>query len=72
MTCRCADVIELWDKEAKEYADGHLDQVEVRADGWEVVYRCASTGVRWLEDYPHSEEHGGGPMRLRQLPEFSP
>lgn len=59
--------MELWDGEAKTYAERHLDQVEVRADGWEVEYRCVATGLHWLEDYPYSEEHGGGPMRLRQL-----
>lgn len=67
MMCRCDEVSELWDDEAKGYADLHLEQVEVRGDGWEVVYRCPSTGVRWLEEYPYSHEHGGGPMRLRQL-----
>ena len=72
MTCRCTDVIELWDDEAKAYADVHLQQVEVRAEGWEVLYRCPTTSARWLEDYPHSEEHGGGPMRLRQLSDLSP
>lgn len=67
MICRCTDLMELWDGEAKPYADRHLDQVEVRADGWGVVYRCSATGLYWLEDYPHSEEHGGDPLRLRQL-----
>ena len=65
--CRCADTAELWDAEAKRYADQHLEQTEVRAEGWEVLYRCPNTGVEWLEDYPRGEEHGGGPMRLRRL-----
>ena len=69
MKCKCRDVTELWDEEAKQYADGHLEEVEVRADGWEVLYRCPVTGRKWLEDYPRSEEHGGGPLRLRQLEE---
>lgn len=60
------EVIELWDSEAKLYAATHLDRVDVRADGWEVLYVCHDTGARWLQDYPHGEEHGGGPMRLRQ------
>lgn len=67
MTCRCDSVSELWDKEAKEYADEHLEELEVRASGWEVIYKCPVTGHRWLEDYPRSGEHGGGPMRLRRL-----
>jgi len=67
MICRCADLQQLWDEEAKAYIDEHLEEVEVRAAGWEVVYRCPITGRQWLEDYPHGELHGGGPMRLRRL-----
>jgi immunity protein 27 of polymorphic toxin system len=69
MTCQCGEVSELWDDAAKRYAAEHLEQVEVRANGWEVVYRCPVTGRLWLEDYPRSAEQGGGPMRLRQLAE---
>jgi hypothetical protein len=65
--CRCGEVTELWDAEAKRYADEHLTQQEVRADGWEVLYACAATGARWLEDWPRSAEHGGGPCRLRRV-----
>ena len=71
MRCRCEEITELWSDEAKSYADEHLEQVEVRADGWEVLYRCPVTGRQWLEDYPRGEEHGGGPMRLRRLEEGS-
>ncbi len=70
MICRCEDLTELWDEEAKSYADWHLEQVEVRAGGWEILYRCPKTGRRWLKDYPHGEEHGGGPVKLRQLLPF--
>jgi Immunity protein 27 len=65
--CRCANAVELWDAEAKRYADEHLDEVEVRAEGWEVLYRCPQTNAIWLEDYPRGAEHGGGPMHLRRL-----
>ncbi|MGH8550820.1 MAG: Imm27 family immunity protein [Methylococcales bacterium] len=67
MTCRCANLQKLWDEEAKAYIQKHLIKVEVRADGWEIVYRCPDTGLQWLRDYPHSERHGGGPMRLRRI-----
>lgn len=66
--CRCAEISELHESAAKAYAKNHLTRVEVRADGWEVTYRCPNTDAEWLEDYPRSEQHGGGPMRLRQLP----
>ncbi len=65
--CLCNDLTELWDDEAKKYIEGHLRSIEVKSDGWEVVYDCPNTGFRWIEDYPRSEEQGGGPMRLRRL-----
>lgn len=67
MTCRCMKITELWDDEGKAYADEHLKEVEVRASGWDVLYRCPDSGRLRLEDYPRSSEHGGGPMRLRQV-----
>lgn len=67
MTCRCQDLEELWDEEARAYIKEHLEKEEVRADGWEAVYRCPVTETRWLKDYPHSDRHGGGPVRLRRL-----
>ena len=67
MRCRCDDVLELWGDEAKTYVSQHLREVDVRADGWGAIHVCPVTGIRWVEDYPHGEEHGGGLMRLRQL-----
>lgn len=66
VTCRCADIAELWDDDAYRYAEDHLRRIEVRADGWETVYRCPDTSREWLLDHPRGEEHGGGPARLRQ------
>lgn len=65
MACGRMTVSELWDDEARALIRSGLEQLEVRAEGWEVLYRCLARGTLWLEDYPHSEEHGGGPMRLR-------
>ena len=65
--CWCGLATEFWDGQAKDYADRHLDRIEVRADGWEVLYRCPVTETEWLEDHPIGEEHGGGPTRLRRL-----
>jgi Immunity protein 27 len=67
MVCQCDEMSELWDADARAYADRHLEQVEVRAAGWEVLYRCPATDHTWLEDHPRSAEQGGGPMRLRRL-----
>ncbi len=67
MMCRCAEVTELWDAEAKDYEAAHLRLIETRAGGWEAVFECPETGVRWIEDWPRSEEHGGGPRRLSRL-----
>jgi hypothetical protein len=45
---------------------------KVRADGskWEVYYTDTATGEKWIEDYPSSEYHGGGPPRLRMVEKF--
>lgn len=34
---------------------------------WTKTYVCNATARMWLMDFPSSEEHGGGPPRLRQL-----
>lgn len=65
--CWCGLATEFWDDQASGYADRHLEEVETRAGRWEVLYRCPTTGTEWLEDHPLSEEHGGGPRRLRQV-----
>ena len=67
LTCRCVEERELWDEEAFQYARTHLRRVQIRADGWEVLYRCPETNAEWLQDNPHGELHGGGPVRLRRL-----
>jgi hypothetical protein len=72
VSCRCVDLTVLWDADARDYAASHLKLVEVRAGGWEVVFRCPVTGLLWLEDWPRSEEHGGGPRRLARLDEERP
>lgn len=65
--CRCEEFTELWDDEAKNYISTHLELIETQGDGWKVLYHCPKTGRQWQEDYPRSEEHGGGLMRLRKL-----
>lgn len=67
MPCQCELTSEMSGDEARRYAERHLDQVEVRAEGWETVYRCPLTGLLWLKDYPRSAEQGGGPARLRLM-----
>lgn len=60
-------MFELTANEAHEYAGEHLEKGEVDNRQWSVMYRCPQTGRLWLLDYPHSEYHGGGAPRLRQL-----
>jgi hypothetical protein len=64
MHCRCREITQLTYNEAKHYADEHLDQIDIDVSGWIAHYRCPETGAEWLADWPHSELHGGGPMRL--------
>jgi hypothetical protein len=64
---RCREVSELWDADAKDYEVSHLRLLETRAGGWQAVFECPDTGIRWLEDWPRSEELGGGPRRLTRI-----
>ncbi len=66
--CWCRLAREFWDEQAIGYADRHLDEVERREGGWEIVYQCPRTEIRWVLDRPLREEHGGGPARLRRMP----
>ena len=45
MTCQCGQRREFDGDEARRYAQEHLQQIEVRAEGWEVLYRCPDTGT---------------------------
>jgi hypothetical protein len=67
MRCACDSLFELNGNEAEHYARQHLEEVATDPVNWTVRYRCPVTGRFWLLDSPHSELHGGGPPRLRQL-----
>ncbi|NLX06645.1 MAG: hypothetical protein GXY33_16025 [Phycisphaerae bacterium] len=58
---------ELNGAEAQEFARLHLNLIRVDVESWITEYVCPETGGRWIEDYPHSEMHGGGPPRLRRV-----
>ena len=64
--CLCGLAKEMWDEGAKGYADRHLEETGRQADGWEILYAWSATGAEWVMDFPLSEEHGGGPARLRR------
>lgn len=44
-----------------------LEKVKVDAVNWVVYYIDNSTGEKWVEEYPHSEMHGGGAPQLRRI-----
>lgn len=37
---------------------------------WENYYIDEATNEKWVEEYPHSEMHGGGPPQLRMIETF--
>ncbi|HET9057246.1 MAG TPA: Imm27 family immunity protein [Chitinophagaceae bacterium] len=47
-----------------------LKKVEVDKVNWKVYYLDEKTNEKWVEEYPHSEMHGGGPPQLRLLDKF--
>lgn len=67
MRCACGSLFELKGNQADEYAREHLDEIAVDPVNWTVRYGCPDTGRLWILDSPHSELHGGGSPRLRQL-----
>ena len=46
-----------------------LNKVKSDSTGWLTYYTDADS-KKWIEEYPHSEYHGGGPPQLRQLDAF--
>lgn len=72
MTCRCEKILELHGNEALEYSRSHLVEVRAMDDDWTTEFSCPVTGHRWLLDYPHSGQHGGGPPRLRRMDTIEP
>ncbi|MCV2393909.1 hypothetical protein OEB99_06290 [Actinotalea sp. M2MS4P-6] len=55
MECECGKRVELEGADAREYADRHLEKLEVDTAQWTVRYVCPETGRPWLMDYPHSK-----------------
>jgi len=53
-------------KEAVDFAERHLKKRQTNSQTWEIEYEDASTGERWVMDYPHSEAHGAGSPRLQR------
>lgn len=47
-----------------------LEKVAISPDtgAWETLFRDPSDGRLWERTYPQSERHGGGPMRLVNVP----
>jgi hypothetical protein len=64
-TCQCAEIAELTGAEAAEYATRHLQRTGSDTSGWVLLLRCPETDLGFTLDYPQSEQHGGGPARLR-------
>jgi hypothetical protein len=50
--------------EAQEFARENLRQFLVNSETWEVFWWRPEPFELWLETFPHSEAHGGGPQDL--------
>ena len=60
MICKCNELEEINGRDAQDYAFEHLNKL-LSGDNWETLYECPNTGIKWLEDFPHSDWHGGPP-----------
>jgi hypothetical protein len=47
-----------------------LKQIQIDGVNWLIYYFDEETGEKWVEEYPHSELHGGGPPQLRKIEKF--
>jgi hypothetical protein len=47
--------------EAQRFIQRELREFAVNSEIWEVIHRSPESGEFWLETFPHSELHGGGP-----------
>jgi len=56
---------EVWDDRARMLVT-HMKRLAVTDDGWVTRWSCPTTGETWVQDFPRSEEQGGGPRRLRR------
>ncbi|MDQ5823084.1 MAG: Imm27 family immunity protein [Chloroflexota bacterium] len=45
----------------------YLEELATDDSGWEILYRDPLDGRFWELTYPHSEYHGGGPLRLTHI-----
>jgi hypothetical protein len=59
--------LELEGKAAVDFAESHLRKLQANPQTWEIEYGDPKTGEKWLMDYPHSEDQGGGSPRLRKM-----
>lgn len=65
ITCRCEVLNTMSGDAARDYANGHLDEVRSSQQGV-TYYRCPQTSVEWIEE-PASGAHAGSALRLRRL-----
>jgi hypothetical protein len=47
-----------------------LKKVKVDNVNWKVYYIDEEGNEKWVEEYPYSEMHGGGPPELRLIEKF--
>ena len=66
LKCQCLSIALLEGPAARRYADEHLVQLRVDAEKGQTIYRCSSTGYRWIMD-DFQGEAPGSPRWLRRL-----
>jgi len=47
-----------------------LKEIKNDAVNWKTYYIDPGTNEKWVQEYPHSEYHGGGEPQLRLISEF--
>jgi len=47
-----------------------LQEVKNDVINWKTYYIDSNTNEKWVQEYPHSEYHGGGEPQLRLISKF--
>jgi Immunity protein 27 len=61
-----AQLYVLRGRDAKQFAEKQLEQVDVDAAAGITTYRNPADGSTWVMDHPHGKSGGGGSPRLRR------
>jgi hypothetical protein len=68
MKCECTRTERLHGAAGQEYEHGHLRELAVDLESWQMLLECPETGLLWKKYYPNPQAHGGGAPDYVKIP----